>query len=148
MTNVTTLPLSTKICSRCKQELPVSRFDQDLSVRSTGLRSQCKTCRSELRKTYKTKPRVRKSAKAVAKPAAKSTETPVEQKPKAPPRPRYTPQQILKQKANREAILRLINNHRAEFNSLVYSEQVRLGIVSPGERRDVGEEMPSWVSLA
>ncbi len=127
MTNVTTLPVSKKTCSRCKQEQPVSNFDQDKSVKSTGLRSQCKTCRSELRKTYNTKPR--------------------SPRPKSKPAKKYSQAQLLKQQANREAILRLINNHRAEFNSLVYSEQVRLGVITPGERRDLSE-VPSWVSLA
>lgn len=135
MTNVTTLPVSKKTCSRCLKEQPVSNFDQDKSVKSTGLRSQCKTCRSELRKTYKSKPRVKRPSKPKA---AKKKVT----------KPKPTQTELLKQRANREAILRLINNHRAEFNSLVYSEQVRLGVVSPGERRTVGEELPSWISLA
>lgn len=54
----------------------------------------------------------------------------------------------MKQKANREAILRLINNHRAEFNSLVYSEQVRIGLITPGDRKNVGDEIPKWISLS
>jgi hypothetical protein len=142
MTNVTTLPLTKKICSRCNKEQPVANFDKDKSVKTTGLRSQCKTCRSELRQTYTRKPRAKRPStpKVARKPVAAS-------KPVVKPKPKYSPQEMLKQKANREAILRLINNHRAEFNSLVYSEQVRLGVITPGERRNVGDE-PSWMSLA
>jgi hypothetical protein len=41
--------METKICSKCKQEKTISKFDKDRHS-SLGIRSDCKTCRSKTKK--------------------------------------------------------------------------------------------------
>lgn len=118
MSNVTALPImKMKTCTKCQTEKSIDNFDLDRSHKS-GYRSQCKTCRS------------------AARAAASGKSSSASQK--------MTPEQAKKHEANRAAILRLIENHRSEFNNLVYSEQIRAGLITPGDRVNV----PKWMSLA
>lgn len=110
-----------KTCSKCGELKPLTDFHKDKSA-STGHSSRCKIC------------------SAIAK--ATSTTPKKPRKPRGKPVPTMSPEQIKKSEANRAAILRLIENHRAEFNNLVYSEQVRSGLTQPGER-----PLEKWINL-
>lgn len=53
-----TYDLDVKPCSRCKQTLPTSSFGKNRTM-TTGLRSECKPCRSEVDKSRAALPRER-----------------------------------------------------------------------------------------
>lgn len=42
----------TKVCSKCKRELPISEFNKDKSMKD-GLHSQCRNCKNEIKKRYR-----------------------------------------------------------------------------------------------
>lgn len=137
--------LTIKKCNRCLLEKPVSEFSRDSSKRN-GLRGQCRQCRTELDRIRKgrtspppsaAKPEPNTSKIATSKVATSKLNPGV-----APVTQAEKQRQSSKAEAHRQAILRLIDRHRSEFDSLVYSEQIRLGVISvndsPRER---------WVSL-
>lgn len=110
---------ATQTCTKCGETKPFDQFDKDSSKKS-GYRSQCRPCRrsTERKRTHK------------ATPASKQLS------------PAELRRQQARQEAHRQAILRLIDRHRTEFDRLVYSEQVKAGVINLNE---VPRE--NWVSL-
>lgn len=50
--------VETKKCCKCERDLPLDQFNKNIKSKD-GLRSQCKSCRSESRKIYNQKNKVR-----------------------------------------------------------------------------------------
>lgn len=123
--------LAIKKCNRCLLEKPVAEFARDSSKRN-GLRGQCRVCRTELDRIRKGRTGPKQSSKSTSNSGPKVVELTQEQQ----------KLQSSRADAHRQAILRLIDRHRTEFDRLVYSEQVRLGVISVNE-----SPRENWVSL-
>lgn len=57
---------ATKACTRCKQALPITEFHKDPSKKS-GYGSNCKSCVSQRKSTYNSRPEVRAALKEMPK---------------------------------------------------------------------------------
>lgn len=112
-----------KKCNRCQTVKLVEEFGKD-SSKKDGLRGQCRVCRAELNRLH---PRQKPDLKVVVVPGLSAKEI---------------ERQQLRSDSHRHAILRLIQRHQAEFDKLVYSEQVRAGLINVNEL-----PRENWVSL-
>lgn len=128
------LKATEKRCTRCELVKPVTQFARD-SSKPNGIRSQCKECRAILdkarRETTPRTPRVRPSRAKQSIVAVEPRIDTAEKKKLAS-----------RSEAHKGAILKLIDRHRTEFERLVYSEQVRLGVIALHE-----QPRERWVSL-
>ncbi len=97
---------SEKTCTKCERTLPLGNFHRD-STHHDGYRSQCRECKRNGDIEYKKRKRARIEASTIE---AQKQEL----------------ERVSKAKANRNAMLRLISNHRAEFDSLVSGELLRI----------------------
>lgn len=94
-------------CTRCNRTLEAQlHFHRDKS-HPTGFRSQCRDCKSKADAEYKLRKKEREQAQTVEAQKAREEMT-------------------VRQKANRNAMLRLVSNHRSEFETLVNGELLLL----------------------
>lgn len=110
---------STKVCSACKQEKPVTEFSKDAS-KSDGLYTRCKECK----KSGTKRSEAVRAREAAAEAALVLTDE---------------ERQTVEAAANRAAIKELIGNHQTEFIGLVDRHRRRLGAEAL---------KPKWIELA
>lgn len=94
------MPSERKTCTKCKRRKALSSFAKD-KTKPGGVRSQCRDCIQEMRKTRKAQIAAEK-----AKP---------------------TPQQEIIRQASRRAVEELVRNHRGEFDHLMRKHRILLG---------------------
>lgn len=108
--------MKVKTCARCNTQKPVEQFHRD-SKNKDGLASSCKECRNGARRPQKRMHRRAPALKMV--PARK----PREERKKAP---LGSGEQAILDEARRLAIVRLVQHHRSEYDTLVYRAKMQL----------------------
>lgn len=130
---------STKICSRCKRELPATSeyFNKNGGKRANAdrLRNPCRECRADVRK-------LRKSERLATTRTQQDEEEKADLRKEAQPKIEVSPSS--RSEINQRAILRLITKHRSEFEFYVFQEENNERLRA---RREKYQSKKRWVSL-
>lgn len=115
-------PITHKICKGCKLDKPVKEFYQD-GTKKDGYHTRCKKCKKIAHAAAVQK---RHDREAIEKELMENEEV----------------LDTLQARANRAALLALVDNHRSEFDSLVKREASKL------KAEAQKAEVPDWVLQA